>query len=114
MNFDLCWCCEFVEHVYEKYITNFINDFKKCKYLAMTFAEIGQGGHHHVNENTEEYWIFTLKNFGFDFLENDTKILREMSNLDKQEKEKTPDAQFFISHFTTRGLFFVNSNYDNC
>lgn len=109
--FDLCWCCEFVEHVWEKYAQNFINDFKHCKYLAMTFAAVGQGGHHHVNENTQEYWINLLEKNRFKFLMNDTQILRDYSMLDKEKKDQQ-NAQFFISHFTERGLFFVNLDYD--
>lgn len=111
--FDLCWSCEFVEHVYEKYMSNFLNDFKTCKYVAMTFAEIGQGGHHHVNENTETYWIKTLSDFGFQFLEEDTKILRTKALEDKQNREKNVNNPFFICHFLYRGLFFYNLNYDN-
>ena len=29
--FDLGWSCEFVEHVEEQYMNNFLNDFSKCK-----------------------------------------------------------------------------------
>ena len=35
-DFDLAWSCEFVEHVEEQYIPNFMEDFKKAKYLAIT------------------------------------------------------------------------------
>lgn len=108
--FDLGWSCEFVEHVEERYMNNFLNDFSKCKYLAITFAEIGQTGHHHVNENTMEYWIEKIGNFGFTFLEEETQTLRGYSNLDKDERNKIPNVPFFISHFTERGLFFRNNN----
>ncbi len=109
-NFDFGWSCEFVEHVEEQYINNFLNDFSKCKYLAITFAEIGQTGHHHVNENTMEYWIEKIENSGFSFLNEETQILRSQSNIDKDERNKIPNVPFFISHFTERGLFFVNNN----
>ena len=63
--FDLCWSCEFVEHVEEQYTQNFIETFKSAKYVAMTFAPKGQGGHHHVNEQSQEYWIELLTKNNF-------------------------------------------------
>jgi len=108
--FDLAWSCEFVEHVEQKYIDNYINDIKKCKYLAMTFAGIGQTGHHHVNENTEMYWIENFTKNGFIFNQDETRKLREKTQEDVLEKNKNPNCQFFIPHFLYRGLFFINKN----
>jgi SAM-dependent methyltransferase len=99
--FDLGWSCEFVEHVYEQYIPNFMSDFKKCKFLAMTFAYKGQGGWHHVNENTQEYWVDVLEKNGFEFREEETRVLREKAKL----------IQNTLSHFGERGLFFVNNSW---
>lgn len=106
--FDLCWSCEFVEHVWEKYSQNFINDFKKCKYVAMTYAYPGQGGHHHVNEQPEEYWIKKLEDNGFEYLEEDTKKFRKYSKTDMNERMKKIDPKFI--HFMHRGLIFKNIN----
>ena len=111
--FDLCWSCEFVEHVWEEYSQNFIDDFKKCRYVAMTYAGPGQPGHHHVNCQPEEYWIEKLINNGFEFLKNDTEILREKSELDKDEMMKIPNVPHFEAHFVSRGLFFKNNNNNN-
>lgn len=63
--FDICWCCEFVEHVDERFVNNFIADFKKCRVLAMTHAVPGQHGHHHVNCQPSEYWVSLLSDNGF-------------------------------------------------
>lgn len=109
MKFDLAWCCEFVEHVEEQYIINFAEVFKRAKYLAMTFASPGQGGHHHVNENTDTYWVEKMKEFGFDFDAETSMILRLKAIKDKEERLKDPNAPYFISHFTERGLFFRNA-----
>lgn len=106
--FDLCWCCEFVEHVWEDFSQNFIEDFKQCRYVAMTYAEPGQGGHHHVNEQPEEYWIEKMESNGFKYLKSDTEVLRVQSIKDRDERMKDPDAPGFISHFVSRGLFFEN------
>tara|TARA_Y100001938_G_scaffold144152_1_gene218253 strand:- start:1566 stop:2243 length:678 start_codon:yes stop_codon:yes gene_type:complete len=109
--FDFCWSCEFVEHVWEKYSQNFIDDFKQCKYLAMTYAIPGQTGHHHVNEQPEEYWIQKLESNGFEYLKTDTDDLRYESNKDKEERLKNPDNPWFIPHFVTKGLFFKNKKF---
>jgi len=53
-NYDLAWSAEFVEHVYEEYIPNYVQAMQQAKYLIMTYAPIGHGGYHHVNENTQE------------------------------------------------------------
>ncbi len=77
-NFDLCWCCEFVEHVEEIYISNFVASFKACRVLAMTHATPGQGGYHHVNERQAGYWIDGLEMFGFRFDPGETERFRRM------------------------------------
>ena len=111
---DFAWSCEFVEHIDEQYMQNFVDDFKKAKYLAITFAGIGQGGHHHVNENTQEYWIDVMNKNGFVFDETETNTLREMSLQDPvmQEMMGKISSQVCFSivpHFAQRGLFFVNT-----
>ena len=65
--FDLAWSCEFVEHVEEKYLNNFLETFKASKYVFMTHALPGQGGYHHVNCQPKEYWINNLSEIGFEF-----------------------------------------------
>jgi cyclopropane fatty-acyl-phospholipid synthase-like methyltransferase len=77
-DFDLGWSCEFVEHVEEKYIGNFLETFKKCKYIAMTHAVPNQNGHHHVNCKDSNYWIDILKANGFKYLEEDSQFLRKL------------------------------------
>lgn len=104
--YDLGWTCEFVEHVEEQYIKNYMKCVSQCKHLAMTFAHPGQGGHHHVNENTQEYWISKMNEYGFIFDENMTNILRSKANDDRLERQNNPKSPFFISHFVDRGLFF--------
>jgi 2-polyprenyl-3-methyl-5-hydroxy-6-metoxy-1,4-benzoquinol methylase len=101
--FDFCWSAEFVEHVNEDKRFNFFESFKMCKYLAMTFAGKGQGGHHHVNENTKEYWVQEITNIGFRFEPETTKELVELA---KQDMEV--HSPFYESHFIKRGLFFTN------
>lgn len=72
MEFDLCWSCEFVEHVDEQYIDNFIETFKSARYVMMTHGLWWQGGHHHVNLQRPEYWIDRVSDAGFILLGRDT------------------------------------------
>lgn len=96
--FDLCWCVEFVEHVEEKYMDNFIHAFQACKYLTMTHAYPGQGGHHHVNEQDTPYWINKLTQAGFIFEQEMTVRLRYASTM----------KQRYIRQY---GLFFKNGRF---
>tara|TARA_R110002051_G_scaffold325745_2_gene430764 strand:- start:3930 stop:4619 length:690 start_codon:yes stop_codon:yes gene_type:complete len=119
--YDLCWSCEFVEHVKEEFSPRFISTFKKSNFLAMTFAGVGQGGHHHVNENSQAYWVSKLEENGFKFELEFTEELRlkayedfknpcspvegsEHDHLCKEGKWNYPH------HFIERGLFFSNSH----
>ncbi len=75
--FDLCWCCEFVEHVDERYLENILAAFKACRYVALTHALPGQGGHHHVNCRPDDYWVEHLEAAGFRLLPSETMTTRE-------------------------------------
>lgn len=76
-NYDLAWCCEFVEHVEEKYSDNFMETFKMCRLVAMTHALPGQPGHHHVNCQNAKYWIDRFDKIGFSYMESYSFELRE-------------------------------------
>lgn len=62
---DLVWCCEFVEHVEEEFLANILDTFTRAGVVVMTHALPGQGGHHHVNEQEDEYWIRKMREIGF-------------------------------------------------
>ena len=94
--FDLCWCCEFVEHVKEEFRDNFLSSFAFCKYVAMTHAVPGQGGHHHVNCQPREYWVEHMSRFGFEFDEEMTDQLKELAGKG--------------THYGNTGLFFRKKN----
>jgi len=104
--YDLCWSCEFVEHVEEKYRDNFLEVFSYAKYLAITYAAPGQGGHHHVNCQPKEYWIENLKRYGFEYDEEVTHELREVAYKDALEY----NSKYNDNHFNLRGLFFVKKD----
>lgn len=61
---DLVWCVEVVEHIEEKYLDNLLRTITVGRYLAMTHAVPGQGGHHHVNCQPWEYWMRNVERYG--------------------------------------------------
>lgn len=63
--FDLCWSCEFVEHVEERFMTNILDSMRHCDKVLITHAEPGQAGHHHVNCQAPTYWIEMLSTIGY-------------------------------------------------
>ncbi len=105
-NYDLCWSCEFVEHVEEKYADNFIKDFAKSKIVLITHATPGQGGWHHVNCQPASYWIDKLARFDLIYDENLTNETRRIANQDY--REFSPD---YVSHYLQKGLAFRNKNF---
>lgn len=69
---DLVWCCEFVEHIEEQYIDNFLETFLMGRIVMMTHGLYWQDGHHHVNLQAPGYWIDRVRAAGFKFLARDT------------------------------------------
>lgn len=111
LNVDLVWSVEFVEHVYEKYQEYYMKDFQRGKYVLMSFAPVGKKGHHHVNCNTEEYWIETFAKYGFSFDKETTKNIREnISTMGKAKSNKdTGEIKYSKAFVRQNGLFFVKS-----
>ena len=79
--FDLGWSCEFVEHVEQKYVDNFMQAFALCKNVVVTYAPVGKEGHHHVNCNTQQYWIDMFADYGLHYNAEQTKFIRANSNM---------------------------------
>lgn len=94
--YDLGWCCEFVEHVEEQYVHNFINTFKKCKTVLMTHAFPGQEGYHHVNCKDPYYWVTIMREAGFKLDAELTIQTRKLS-----EHNQSP-----WNHYLRSGLAF--------
>lgn len=98
--FDLAWTVEFVEHVDARYISNFVEPMKRCKYVVMTHAFPNQPGWHHVNCQTTEYWIHIMRAFGFEADAEATNALRASSTMEER-------------YIRQQSLFLKNLNYDN-
>lgn len=82
--FDLCWSVEFVEHVEEKFIDNFIEPMKQCKHVLITHALPNQPGWHHVNCQTYDYWVKVFEDRGFKFNAETTIAVRAASTMNER------------------------------
>lgn len=100
-HFDLGWSVEFLEHVAEEYQDNYMSLFQRCDYVVCTAAPPGWGGHHHVNEQKQEYWIEVFKKYGFVFKPDETEEMRCHSTMKKNSKRR--------SFMKSTGMFFINS-----
>jgi cyclopropane fatty-acyl-phospholipid synthase-like methyltransferase len=94
---DMGWSCEFLEHVEEKYMDNYMDAFKKCKRIVVTHAFPGQGGHHHVNEQEPNYWFNQFGSRGFLLDNTITDELRRASTMEQR-------------YIRTSALVFWNGN----
>jgi SAM-dependent methyltransferase len=99
--YDLAWTVEFVEHVDEEYMPNFIETFKSCKYVIMTHALPGQPGHHHVNCQHAGYWLNVMEKNGFKPMPFTLQQVREASTMRER-------------YIRQQSLFFKNLNFDGC
>lgn len=99
--YDLAWSAEFVEHVDHNCRHNYFATFKKCKYIAMTFATPMQGGHNHVNEQPMYYWVNEIQALGYRVDWAFTAMAQEYAKMDADKY-----SPFFKSHFIEKGLVF--------
>lgn len=95
--FDLCWSVEFVEHVEERFMDNFIEPMKYCKYVLITHALPNQPGWHHVNCQTYDYWVDAFTDRGFTFDAGGTIAIRAASTMNER-------------YVRLQSLFFVNGS----
>ena len=93
---DLVHCQEVVEHIEETFLENVLSSLTTGKYILMTHALPGQGGHHHVNLQHPAYWLDHMSRRGCDFLVEDTSRIRKLAEID--------DARYLAQ----TGLLFAN------
>jgi SAM-dependent methyltransferase len=74
--YDLCWSAEFVEHVDEEFIPNYVADMKRASIIVLTHGEPGQNGHHHVTLKDDQWWVEKLGSFGLIHDPAETALLR--------------------------------------
>ena len=106
-SFDLAYSTEFLEHVEEKYIKNFISTFKQAKYIWCTAAVPGQPGHHHVNCKPKDYWIDRFNEYGLEYKKDISDEISKTSDADLVAK----NSMFFINHDMAAKEFFKSNDY---
>jgi hypothetical protein len=87
--YDLGWSVEFLEHVEETYISNYMSTLAACRFVLVTAAGPGQEGHHHVNCQSETYWLEIFRQYGFEHDEKITSIIRGKSSMRSNFVRKT-------------------------
>jgi SAM-dependent methyltransferase len=93
--FDVVWCCEFLEHVEEQFLPNLRTSFEaSSKLIVFTHAFPGQAGYHHVNCRTEDYWRGYFASLGFVVNDGLTGYARGLAALNSDPN----------NHFTRAGL----------
>lgn len=93
---DLAWCCEFVEHVEEQYVSNFLQTFRSARLLLMTHADPGQPGYHHVTLKPRDFWVRQLASAGFVLDAGLTETTRALAGLNPS----------VYNHYLRSGLAF--------
>lgn len=95
-DFDLGWCCEFVEHVECAYEDNWLATLARCEIVLMTHGDPGQGGYHHVNLHFSPYWVDRLRTVGLEWDEPLTVLTRKLAGVNPSP----------WNHFVRSGLAF--------
>lgn len=80
---DLVWSVEFLEHVEEKYINNFMPDLLLGDIVVVTHATPDMPGHHHVNCQEKDYWIDEFAENGLYYSTHLTEQLKVHSTMKK-------------------------------
>jgi SAM-dependent methyltransferase len=83
-NFDMIWCCEFIEHVAKEYEDNWMPLMQLGKYVFVTYSIPGKPGHHHVNCEPLDYWLALYDKYGFDYEEELTKKSKSVSTMKRE------------------------------
>ena len=79
---------------------NYMAAFRKATNLVViTYAMPGQRGHHHVNENTEAYWIEKFESFDFSVDRDLTMTARSL----------VPAEGIEGKQFRDKGIVFVRN-----
>jgi hypothetical protein len=97
---QLVWSCEFVEHVEERFVPNFLDVFRHGSMVLLTHAEPGQGGYHHVNCRTSDYWVGAMAAIGYALDQGLTVTTRELAAANHSP----------WNHYVRSGLAFVRQD----
>jgi len=100
--FDLMWCVEFLEHVYEAWLPNVFQVVKAADpvvIIATAASEQQAGGVHHVNCRRMSYWTGMFVKCGYEYSGYLTKQMREHSTMKREFLVQT--GMVFVSKKAT-------------
>ena len=95
MPVDLVWSCEVAEHILPSKVDNYIQTLANGRVVAMTHGLPGQGGHHHVNLQPQEYWVEKMQAVGFT-LDPTGGVFRKIAA-----------SEPYMTYFASAGLLFL-------
>lgn len=102
--FDLGYSIELLDHIDDTHIENYMNVFKKCKYILITTAPEKWPSHNPVNCKNHEYWLKIFNKYDIILDPYETLKVREKSSMSLNKSKRR-----FVQH---RGLFFRNLTYN--
>jgi SAM-dependent methyltransferase len=82
--FDLAWSVEFLEHVEERYVPNYMATFAAAGLVFCTAAPPGKPGHHHVNCRETAYWERVFGQYGWRLDSELTARVRTASTMSRE------------------------------
>jgi hypothetical protein len=92
---DMTHCVEVAEHIEPAHVDNLMRTLANGSVAVMTHGLPGQPGHHHVNNQPQEYWVEKFDAYGY-ALSIDNELFREIAARD------VPDC-----YFSKSGLVFL-------
>ncbi|ETO11127.1 hypothetical protein RFI_26247 [Reticulomyxa filosa] len=109
--FDMVWSAEFLEHVDEEFMNNYMATFKKAKLILVTHSV--WGGWHHTCVHDSPWWIAKFESFGFQYQPELTEMARQHcpmagDRLKYSYHDVTAQGHRKMSHFQRHGLVFLN------
>jgi hypothetical protein len=94
---DMTHCVEVAEHIEEIYVDNLLATLTNAPVIVMTHGLPGQLGHHHVNNQSQAYWVDKLGQRGYRLCKDNDRF----RDLARQENER--------SYFSVTGLVFLKT-----
>lgn len=94
--YDFGWSVEFVEHIDEKYISNFMPSFQSCRRIIMTCSN-NPIPRLHKNPQLPSYWIKVFAEYGFKYNPKLSESIQKISTLNRD-------------FFRETGMYFFNTN----
>jgi|TARA_A100001015_G_scaffold258844_1_gene302350 SAM-dependent methyltransferase len=93
-NIDLVWSVSVSEHIEQDKVLDYLDVFKRGRYVVFTWCPLDYQGYHHVNCQEAPYWIDKFRSIGFDIDQSMTKVIKERSNLVMVKSAYWRDSSF--------------------